>query len=187
LTIFLILIGFLYIIDQRYEKMSGNDGARQSLYNKLRQRQRGRMDLEIETRPEYMRILSAELTLVDIEIVRRELQQSASKAAYAGVYGVFCKVNFGVHKRDPSTGTCRSTRTIGSFAVNRSCLPLSHKFISFLFYQKSPCSVILFNILPNARNPKSEHLYMTLQHWRVTWTPPTIECLHLRKSPNHSI
>jgi hypothetical protein len=113
LTVFLILIGFLFIIDQRYEKMrGGKDGARQSLFNKLRQRQRNR--IEIETRPEYMRILSAELTLVDIEIVRRELQQPSSKAAYAGVYGVFCQVNFGVHKRDPSTGTYSATCIIGS-------------------------------------------------------------------------
>jgi hypothetical protein len=118
LTVFLILIGFLYSIDRRYETMSGGtDGFRQSLYNKLRQRHHRKSGQQIETRPEYMRILSAELTLVDIEIVRRELQQSASKVAYAGVYGIFCIVNFGVHKRDPSAGTYRSKINIGSHTV----------------------------------------------------------------------
>ena len=113
LMVFMILIGFLYMIDQRYEGIHGGSAqgaARQSLFNKLRQRHRTNYEFQrnIEMRPEYTLILSAELTLVDIEIVRRELQRSSTfheEESYAGVYGIFCKVNFAVHKKDPSAGT----------------------------------------------------------------------------------
>ena len=49
-------------------------------------------------------ILEGKLNLVDITIDRRALSRAA-EGSYEGIYGVFCQLNFDVHKNDPSSGT----------------------------------------------------------------------------------
>lgn len=55
-----------------------------------------------ENKKEYEPILSAKLNLVDIDTDRRKLR-GAPEDSYDGVYGTFCKINWKVHKEDPSS------------------------------------------------------------------------------------
>lgn len=49
-------------------------------------------------------IIDAKLHLVDLKIIDEELE-AAPRNSYAGIYGSFCKLNWEMHKRDPSAGT----------------------------------------------------------------------------------
>ena len=49
-------------------------------------------------------ILSAKIHLMEINAVSQELERSPSNS-YSGVYGLFCKLNFQVHKDNPASGT----------------------------------------------------------------------------------
>lgn len=48
-------------------------------------------------------VLSGRLHLVELYSVREELIRSPSNT-YAGVYGKFCRLNWALHKKDPSAG-----------------------------------------------------------------------------------
>ena len=48
-------------------------------------------------------ILSGYLHLVDVQVVEEELL-SAPPNSYAGVYGTFCRLDWSMHKKDPSAG-----------------------------------------------------------------------------------
>lgn len=78
-------------------------------------------------------VLNGKLHLIDIEVVEKELER-APKGSYAGVYGNFCRVNFAVHKANPSIGTSRS-REIAIFTLketsNFNCLGhITSRFVS---------------------------------------------------------
>ena len=47
-------------------------------------------------------ILSAEIHLIDLNSKPNEMMKAPSNS-YAGVYGTFCKLDFDLHKRDPSS------------------------------------------------------------------------------------
>ena len=47
-------------------------------------------------------ILSAEIHLIDLNSKPDEMMKAPSNS-YAGVYGTFCKLDFDLHKRDPSS------------------------------------------------------------------------------------
>jgi len=49
-------------------------------------------------------IFAGKLHLVDLHSKRSELADAATDS-YDGVYGIFCRLNFQVHKDDPSSGT----------------------------------------------------------------------------------
>ena len=49
------------------------------------------------------RVLSGHLHLVELETVEEELL-SAPPNSYAGVYGKFCRIDWSLHKKDPSSG-----------------------------------------------------------------------------------
>jgi hypothetical protein len=48
-------------------------------------------------------VLSGHMHLVDIHIVQEELSRAPSNS-YAGVYGKFCRLDWSLHKKDPSAG-----------------------------------------------------------------------------------
>jgi hypothetical protein len=48
-------------------------------------------------------VLNAEIHLVDLNVVEEELLR-APPNSYAGVYGSFCKLDWKLHKKDPSGG-----------------------------------------------------------------------------------
>ena len=48
-------------------------------------------------------VIQGKLNLVELKIDRRELSE-AEEDTYEGVYGIFCQLNFDVHKKDPSSG-----------------------------------------------------------------------------------
>lgn len=50
----------------------------------------------------FKQILAADLNLIDIEI-NKNLLMGASSDTYDGVYGIFCILDFAVHKEDPSS------------------------------------------------------------------------------------
>ncbi|KAL3940825.1 MAG: hypothetical protein SGARI_000826 [Bacillariaceae sp.] len=52
-------------------------------------------------------ILEGRLNLVDIMSIDEELERSPEHS-YAGVYGSFCKLNFAVHKANPSSDGCEN-------------------------------------------------------------------------------
>ncbi|CAB9506936.1 HSPB (Heat shock 27kDa) associated protein 1 [Seminavis robusta] len=97
LLVFVISIGCLYMLDQKYSNANEEQTDRQSLFSKLRRRR-----LKKPMGRDAERILAADLNLVDIEVVSRELRQAPSDS-YAGIYGIFCKVNWAAHKKDPSS------------------------------------------------------------------------------------
>ena len=78
---------------------SGNNGegtAAQEFRRKLSQQ------FEDETEVELLeKVLAGELNLMDLYVVEEDLDRSPSNT-YNGVYGMFCNINFEIHKRDPS-------------------------------------------------------------------------------------
>jgi hypothetical protein len=54
-------------------------------------------------------VLQAKIHLVDLHIVEEELLRAPSNH-YAGVYGSFCKLDWNLHKQDPSAGTCSNNQ-----------------------------------------------------------------------------
>ena len=97
LCVFTCLIGALIIAESKVTDVQ-EEGKRQSLFNKIRRAR----TMKTPVGKEYSRILAADLHLVDIDVDARELRRSSS-GTYEGVYGVFCKLNFKVHKEDPSS------------------------------------------------------------------------------------
>ncbi len=52
-------------------------------------------------------VLNGKLHLIELEMVTEEMER-APEDSYAGVYGSFCRLNFAVHKANPSSGTSNS-------------------------------------------------------------------------------
>ena len=125
LCVFLGAMGILLALEHQFTSRNNNnnnnngayemeDGMpkkkRMSLWNKLRKggKQKAKSMLKLSeaatvhrTSQEFNRILLADLNLIDLEVDNRELR-NAAEDSYDGVYGIFCKLNFQVHKDDPS-------------------------------------------------------------------------------------
>jgi hypothetical protein len=54
-------------------------------------------------------VLTGKLHLIDIEVVEEDLLRAPANS-YAGVYGVFCKLEWELHKKDPSAGTYQNMK-----------------------------------------------------------------------------
>ena len=61
------------------------------------------VELDLEDAEQNKRLLSAEFLLIDVE-VDREAMDEADEDTYAGITAEFCKVDFSIHKKDPSSG-----------------------------------------------------------------------------------
>jgi hypothetical protein len=48
-------------------------------------------------------VLSGHLHLVDLHVVQEEMSRAPSNS-YAGIYGMFCRLDWSLHKKDPSAG-----------------------------------------------------------------------------------
>ena len=105
-------MGALYVLDHRLDQVPtiGGSGKRNNLWQKLRQRGSRKSSSKTSTSTkahenswEYNRILAADFQLIDLEVDANELR-SAPSHLYDGIYGIFCKLDFAVHKEDPSSG-----------------------------------------------------------------------------------
>ena len=100
LCAFFCFMGALVMVETKYYT-DDTGGKRQSLFNKIR-RARGPISFSPPVSKKYAHILAADLHLINIDADYRELRRSPS-GDYEGVYGTFCKLNFQVHKEDPSS------------------------------------------------------------------------------------
>ena len=97
---------------------------RNDLRNQFKQRHEGEILEEI---------LSGHLHLIDLQVVEEELL-SAPPNSYAGIYGVFCRLDWSLHKKDPSRGACAGATRATYFHIK----PVSHKLL-YLHDLQFPC------------------------------------------------
>ena len=79
------------------------NAASQKLARQFRKDLETQYDDSVDEAELLQRALEAKIHLVDLHVVEEELLAAPSKS-YAGVYGEFCRLNWKIHKDDPSGG-----------------------------------------------------------------------------------
>ena len=102
-AIFLLLVCLLGVVHLCFPQRS-HEASRGLIRHatKLRRKIEGK-SAKFTYKEQVDLILEGKLNLVDINVDRRALA-SAPEDSYDGIYGVFCQLNFDVHKNDPSAG-----------------------------------------------------------------------------------